>query len=210
MMIILLTTVILFSGGFLTLKIFIWNGYNEATYFEKEIRSQLKKVQNDPENLTARSKLFEGFYQKGQYEEAKIQAEYVIDHAEPSSELMIKALYYRSLINGIAGNYDEALVDLKKVVALNDQHGEAWLSLGRLYVSMGEIELAEDAIAIADNLLDESAEPLYLKGHIHYANGEMDVAKEVLEQAINLEPTHKEAQQLLEQVSMESKKQIGL
>lgn len=199
--IIVLSLMILLSSGYLLVKVLLWNGYNEATNLENKLHSEMQKLKKDPDDIKARTVLMEGFYQKKKYKEVKSQAEYILAHQKKSSDEKVKALYYRSLISGREGNYQEASRDLQEILQINDQFGEAWLSLARLNLAIGDLSAAEKANERAVALLGEEAEPMYIKGQIHYLNGNVEVAVKALKRVIQLNPDHSQAQQLLKEAA---------
>ncbi|MFN7249980.1 MAG: tetratricopeptide repeat protein [Anaerobacillus sp.] len=188
------------SSGLLILKIVLWNDYDVTTYYEKDYRKSMETIKKDPNDLQARLSLLEGFYRKNQFEDAEVQIEYIVENADEQFPHLNKVKYYRALLNAKKGDFDKAIEDFSEIVKTDVTNGDAWLSLGHVYYSIGEYERSIEAVSVAEELLKTSAEPIYLKSLILFVNGEFDTSQILLERALSIDPLHLNSQELLSRI----------
>lgn len=92
----------------------------------------------------------------------------------------------------ISGNYDEAIVIYREVVAADAESAEGWWGLGLVLMNTGEFDEALDVLAKAVEL-DERAKYLLDLGKLQTMLGMFDEAKPVFERVVALDAGSREA-----------------
>ena len=99
-----------------------------------------------------------------------------------------------------AGDVAQARRELEKAVKLNPRHAAAWYNLGLAQNALGQPEAAIESL-----LRGESAEPgdpriPYARATIHARLGQTQLATLAARRALEINPSHAEARQLLQQL----------
>ena len=90
--VIFLVTLVLTSSSAFATELLAWNDYNAGTQLEKQYRTNVQKLKENPENLRVRYELLTAMYRKGLHNEAKTQLQYILDHAPADSEIVLNFL----------------------------------------------------------------------------------------------------------------------
>lgn len=91
---------------------------------------------------------------------------------------------------------DEAIDWYKRSLNFFPRQPGTWISLGKLYVSLGQIEAAQHALFMALCYHSENAEALYWLARLELGAGNDEIAQEYLEKAIAIDPDHMAAYDL--------------
>ncbi len=151
--VIFLVTLVLTSSSAFATELLAWNDYNAGTQLEKQYRTNVQKLKENPENLRVRYELLTAMYRKGLHDEAKTQLQYILDHAPADSEIVLNSIFYKGLYHSLTGQNEEAIAAFQQFLASNPRSGEAWLNLSYLYYSTGQYEEAANSVAQARLLL---------------------------------------------------------
>lgn len=97
----------------------------------------------------------------------------IMDDAINRDPKDVDAYYMRGMFNYAQGNHDSTITDLCEVIALDSKYAEAYLGLGRAYLTGGRYYRAHYETAIksfskALNLSPQSADAYRGRGHAYY------------------------------------------
>ncbi len=107
----------------------------------------------------------------------------------------------------LVDGFDEALVHLKKAVALAPQGARAWSDLGLVLVRSGDRAGADQALSRALELDPGLAAAWYNRGLLNMHKGDLDRAASDLGMAAKLAPDNQEIARLLQRVELALKQQ---
>ncbi|MFO1513647.1 MAG: tetratricopeptide repeat protein [Verrucomicrobiota bacterium] len=105
--------------------------------------------------------------------------------------------YRLGLVLNEVGRLDEARVALEQAVKLDPQFAQAWYNLGLAYAAQKKPEAALEALVRAESLDATSAQIPYARATILAQLGRTDEARRAAQRALELQPGHSEAQELL-------------
>jgi|YelNatPaOPRAMG01_1025707.scaffolds.fasta_scaffold08421_9 lipopolysaccharide biosynthesis regulator YciM len=108
-------------------------------------------------------------------------------------EEFLQERYSQALEQMLKGNFAKAQEGLQKVLAKNDQHLPAYLSLANLYHLEGKYEQAIEILIKAKALAPENLEILFALEKNYRARHDYDLALETLEYIIAHDPENREA-----------------
>jgi|GEM_PF-300910 len=98
--------------------------------------------------------------------------------------------YFKAFVFVNQGNFDEAMVSLRRAISLNGSYAQAQTFLGSLYLRSGEDDKAMELFqkALANPLYDAPAAALYGIGWIHFRKGENQKASAACLRALAIDP----------------------
>jgi len=195
--IIIFVMVILLSSGAFVVKLLVWNDYNSATQMEKLYRANIEKLKTHPEDLEVRYELLSAMYRKGQHDAARLQLQYIEEHAAPDSELLIKSMYYKGLYLSMDNQYEEALEAYDRFLQSYPASGEALVNVGYVYYSLGRYEEAGMMIGKAGVFLPRSPEVPCLFGMLALKNDRKAEAELMFTKALELDSRHAKSLEML-------------
>lgn len=199
--VILFVTVVLASSSAFAMKLFVWNDYNDGTQLEKQYRANMQKLKETPEDLQVRYELLMAMYSKGLHEEAKVQLEYIMDHAPKDSEIMLSSIYYKALFASLAGQYEEAIAAYQQFLKAHPENGEAWLNFSFLQYSTGQYEEAAISLGTAGVLVPGSPEVPYLHGMLFIKKEQKKEAEVMFKKALELDSNHQKSSDMLKKLA---------
>lgn len=112
----------------------------------------------------------------------------VLQH-EPKN---LAALFYRAYANQRLRHHPLAAADYKELLGVVPRHFEARLSLAYVYQQMGKKTDATDELNRLVELFPDSASAYVARGNFEREQGQADVAVYDFEQAVRLQPEHRE------------------
>jgi len=104
-------------------------------------------------------------------------------------------------INEQRGDYQEMAANLRVAIDANPEYSEARIKLGTLYVLAGSLELAEEQANALSETARETAEGKIFLARIAAAQGDLESAEGLLEQALELDSSNIQALGLLASIS---------
>ncbi len=88
------------------------------------------------------------------------------------------------------GNFAAALPNFVRALLINPNDGELLYNLGWVYLELGAMGNASEALERCVSLMPESPVPRYLLGEVAVSQGQFDRAVELLEEAVRLDPAN--------------------
>jgi tetratricopeptide (TPR) repeat protein len=108
--------------------------------------------------------------------------------AESIAPTSLEALWARGTVLEITGNYDEAVVELERAVAINTNIAGLHITLGRNYRFLGEYDKAVEEFTRANALNPSDPFPDTLIARTYASIGEFGKAIQFAEQAVSDDP----------------------
>jgi superkiller protein 3 len=99
------------------------------------------------------------------------------------------------------GRLDDVRLALEQAVKLNPQFAQAWYNLGLAYAAQEKLETALDALIRAESFDATSAQIPYARATVLARLGQRDEARRAAQRALELQPNHSAAQELLRALS---------
>jgi superkiller protein 3 len=95
------------------------------------------------------------------------------------------------------GRLDDARLSLEQAVKLEPQFAQAWYNLGLAYAAQKRPEAAVEALLRAESLDARSAQIPFARATVLVNLNRVEEARRAAQRALELQPGHPEAQQLL-------------
>ncbi len=182
-----------FAGGVTLGKLFFWNQFDRTPLAERQYRTALQKVNENPSNPDYHVELGWALFQKNQYNDAL---------AEYKKALDLNDKHFQANLNlGIAyqevGKNDLALTAFQKTVEIAPKSFEAHYYLGLSYREAGKLQESLDELQLAYKLNPGSTDLIFAIGQTYEKMGRMDDAKFQYKSALEFDPKFIKAQDAL-------------
>lgn len=159
-----------------------------AVVAEQSVNQAKNQKNADQKSVETLQKQADDFYGK-----AKEQLETAIaKKANWETPYLVLAQYYE-----YKKDLDQAVANLKKARALNNQNIDSLFNLGRLYYNQGKNDEAQTAMQNILSVMPEHHNALFILGLVYDAEGNTAKALEQLEKLARLEPDNKDVAKMV-------------
>lgn len=176
----LIVMVVLYFGGYLGGEV---RGFGNSMRQRQNFKRFLQNATVNPKDADAHVQLALIYLQRRQEPKA-------VEHLTKALEIdetEIDANYEMGRIERAKGNLQKALDHFAIVLEQNDKHAlsEVWREVGETYFAAGMLDQAHDALEKFTVRRSADVEGLYYFGRVLKAQGKLDEARDVFEQAID-------------------------
>ncbi len=190
-LIVILLCTVLFAGAFLGIgKLFFWNNYSKDSKLDVELKQNLEKVQNDPNNASNHINLGWSYFLKGENERAV--AEYkkalALDPKNYAANYDMGQAYMS------LKQYDKAITSLKEAISVVPNTFPPHLNLAISYYKTNHFDEALKELELSYKYNPGNPETFYWRGMVYEKQNRLEDAYNAYGDAISFSPKYKEAQ----------------
>ena len=120
------------------------------------------------------------------------------DNAVSIDTLNITARFARAFYYQENGQFEKAIDEYERIMAIQYDYGDAFLNAGILYLSLDSLDQAYEKFDQLEILDRSDPRPYYYKGLIYELRNDLEQAKSLYEQALRLNPNYPDVIQALD------------
>ncbi|MGD9680196.1 MAG: protein kinase [Candidatus Obscuribacterales bacterium] len=169
---------------------FVESAAEELEKAEADVRKSIALAEGDPGNRSfiagQHYHLADILNSLGRFEEARMEADRAIEMADGDYPTAL-ALGIRSLTWAGEQNFDRALADAKRAVAMKDARAAEWAILAHAYAGKKDFQKTAEALGAVERLETFPARGYRLRGEVRRAAGQLEKALEDFSASTSLE-----------------------
>lgn len=177
-------------------RLFFWDKYNTAPFYEQQFEALKERAEAEPENVENLVNLGWAYFQKGDLNQALLS----FDKATTLDEQYFPAFFNKGLTYLQMEKFDLAIRAFQHAVQLAPRDHVSQMNLGIAYAGANEPDKAVEALSKAYLLRPGTVEILLRLGDIYAKTGQSDKAREKYLEAMRFDPKNADADAALQKL----------